>query len=172
MRALVERVPDILIAYSCNKNFGLYRERVGALFVAGATPLQTDAVLSHLAALARASYSMPPDHGASIVRTILEQPDLTASWRLELESMRQRVVALRRALAYAGRKAGLDLDMLEQGTGMFSILPIDAAAVGRLAKDHAIYMPASGRINVAATHDDTIGTLVAAIVDVSTTAVA
>ena len=99
MRRLLKAAPEALVAYSCDKNFGLYRERTGALFACADAPAGLALAASNIKALAGANWSMPPDHGAAGVRTILETPALTASWRIELEEMRRRLADIRSALA-------------------------------------------------------------------------
>jgi len=149
LHKLLQHVPEVMIAYSCDKNFGLYRERVGALYVATESERQTDAVWSHLVTAARSRYSMPPDHGAAVVRTILEDDALFLQWQRELDAMNGRIGDLRRALAGHGVVGGVDLRRLATGRGMFAMLDIAPAVVDRLAFDHAIYMARSGRINIA-----------------------
>jgi aromatic-amino-acid transaminase len=149
VRLLAARVPHWLIAYSCDKNFGLYRERVGALFMQGASSAESRALFNHAVALARADYSMPPDHGAATVRTILESVALSARWRNELDGMRTRLRGLRAALAARGRIGCVDLSALAHGFGMFAVLSLSAVQIDRLQSDHAIYLAPSGRINIA-----------------------
>jgi aromatic-amino-acid transaminase len=137
---------DVIVAYSCDKNFGLYRDRVGALYVRARQRARADLVLSNMLALARPNWSMPPDHGAAVVRTILESPELTADWGDELTSMRERIAAVRQALAAGDNNL---LAPIAQQQGMFSLLPISAEQVGTLRKEHGIYMAGSGRANLA-----------------------
>ncbi|WP_083901534.1 amino acid aminotransferase [Azospirillum sp. B4] len=144
-RLVLDSVPDALLAYSCDKNFGLYRERVGALYAKAATPARTELMRSNILSLARANWSMPPDHGAALVRVILEDAALTADWRAELTVMRTRINQVRQALA-AGDSA---LAFLGRQHGMFSLLPLSAEQVGVLRRDHAVYMAGSGRVNLA-----------------------
>ncbi|MDK9695321.1 MAG: aspartate/tyrosine/aromatic aminotransferase [Siculibacillus sp.] len=144
-RRLVERLPEVLIAYSCDKNFGLYRERVGALYALAADAAAAETVKSNMAALARVNWSMPPDHGAAIVRTVLEDGELTALWRAELLEMGDRVRAVRAAIAAAEPR----LAVLARQQGMFSTLPLTPEQIRRLRTDHAVYMAGSGRINLA-----------------------
>jgi aromatic-amino-acid transaminase len=159
LRILLESVPEALIAYSCDKNFGLYRERVGALWALSAGAASVPAVRGNLLVLARSLWSMPPDHGAAVVRLILEDPGLTGLWRTELEEMRVRVGSLRTALATAEPR----LAAIAAQRGLFAILPIDPAAVAALRADHGIYMAGSGRINVAGLHLDSIDRFAAAL---------
>jgi aromatic-amino-acid transaminase len=163
LRAVLRQLPEVLVAYSCNKNFGLYRERVGAVFVATPAVQQSDAAWSHLVTSARSRYSMPPDHGAAVVRTILSDEGLFAEWQRELAQMRRRICALRQDLAGRGVAGKVDFAVLEGGRGMFAMLPVSAAEVDRLAAGHAIYMAHSGRINIAGLAEERIGEFVAAL---------
>lgn len=158
VRLLLETVGEALVAYSCDKNFGLYRERTGALWVLGAAAT-VPAIRDNLLVLARSLWSMPPDHGAAVVRVILDDPALAGDWRAELDDMRHRINALRRSLA-AGHPR---LAPIGRQRGMFAMLPIGAAAVATLRERHGIYMAGAGRINVAGLRDDTIATFVAAV---------
>jgi aromatic-amino-acid transaminase len=141
-RMLVAAVDEALIAYSCDKNFGLYRERTGALFVKAAV---SGTARSNLHVLARYIWSMPPDHGAAAARIILETPALNADWRAELDTVRERLNGVRQALAAAHPR----LAPLGGQKGMFSLLPLTPDQVIAIRRDHAIYMAASGRINIA-----------------------
>jgi aromatic-amino-acid transaminase len=163
LRLLAERLPHLLIAYSCDKNFGLYRERVGALFVAGATTAETTLLCSHLVALARANYSMPPDHGAAVVRSILESDPLKSLWRQELTEMRTRLETLRAALGRHGRIGAVDLSLLTEGVGMFAMLPLSAVQIDWLQTEFGIYMAPSGRINIAGMAEANIDAFVEAL---------
>lgn len=159
LRKVLASVPEALIAYSCDKNFGLYRDRVGAFYVMAKEPGQLAAVMSNAASLARANWSMPPDHGAAIVRTILDSPELTASWRAELDAMRLRVRSVREGIAARDPA----LASLTQQTGMFSMLPLNAEQIRTLREVHAVYMAGSGRINVAGLTPDAIPAFAAAV---------
>jgi aromatic-amino-acid transaminase len=151
VRILAAAVPELLVAASCSKNFALYRERVGCAFVLGATPEAADLAFANLGNLARANWSMPPDHGAACVREILEDPGLRADWEAELAAMRERITGLRRSLAETLRARANDdgFDFLRAHRGMFSLLGIDAARVVRLREAHAVHCVPDGRINVA-----------------------
>ncbi len=144
-RRLIATLPEVIVAYSCDKNFGLYRERVGAVYVLARDEAAAASVKSNLAMLARVNWSMPPDHGAAIVRTVLESAELTAIWREELDRMGARVRAVRAALAAAEPR----LAYLARQQGMFSTLPLAKAQIESLRVDHAVYMAGSGRINLA-----------------------
>ncbi|HVV33473.1 MAG TPA: aromatic amino acid transaminase [Vitreimonas sp.] len=146
-QALLARVPQAVIAVSEAKSFGIYRERVGALYVK--TPEHARAaVMSNLAAIARANYSMPPDHGASVVRTVLSDDALAKSWREELDHIRAHIKATRAALA-AERVNSIPMHLIASQKGMFSTLPLDQAQVTALREQFGIYMTDAARINVA-----------------------
>ena len=156
-RAMVAAVPEAVVAYSCDKNFGLYRERVGALWVRSADAV--GAVRDNLLALSRSLWSMPPDHGAACVRLILEDAALADDWRAELADMRTRINRLR-ALLGAAHPA---LAPIATQQGLFALLPIDRAATIALRETHGIYMAESGRINVAGLREDLVERLVSAL---------
>jgi aromatic-amino-acid transaminase len=158
-RLMASRVPSLLVAYSCDKNFGIYRERTGALWVIGTDAAETVRARAHALAAVRTMWSMPPDHGAAVVRLILEDTALTADWRAELDSMRARIVQVRAALAAAHPL----LAPLGRQTGMFSLLPVSPDVVERLKTDHAIYAVPPGRINVAGLRIDQVAVLADAI---------
>lgn len=158
IRLLTEAADHLLLAYSCDKNFGLYRERTGALFAVAHDDATIAKVRANLLALARASWSMPPDHGAAVVRTILESSELALEWRVELETMRRRLIATRLALAQADE----GLAPLGRHEGMFSMLPIAPSAIASLREQHGIYMAPSGRINVAGLNPTNLDRFVAA----------
>jgi aromatic-amino-acid transaminase len=168
LRAVLAAVPQVLVAYSCDKNFGLYRDRVGALYFMAAQPRQLATIASNANALARAAWSMPPDHGAAAVRLVLEDEALTAKWQAELGGMRARMRAVRDRLASADNSApGLNLAAVGEGNGLFAMLPLDPAQVEALRRDHGIYMAGSGRINIAGLTAGTIDRFVAAIAAVA-----
>jgi aromatic-amino-acid transaminase len=161
LRAVLERMPEAVIAVSEAKSFGVYRERVGALFVKAPNRAR-DAIASNLAAIARANYSMPPDHGASVVRTILSDDALRSSWRDELDGMRVHIKSARRKLASA-QVDTLPMHLIESQKGMFSTLPLSEAQVIELRERHAVYMTDAARINVAGLREADIPRLVAAL---------
>lgn len=166
IRYLAERLPEVLIAVSCSKNFGLYRERVGAVMVVARTPQAANASLTHLQTLARRTYSMPPDHGAAIVATVAGHEDLRAAWVAELAQMRQRINGLRRALADALALEFGDrrFDGIARQRGMFSMVAgLDPAAVARLAGQHHVYTAPDGRINLAGLPEAAVSRVAAAL---------
>lgn len=150
--------PQMLLAYSCSKNFGLYRERVGALFVRTGNAALNAAVASNTSMLGRTLWSMPPDHGAAVVHQILASEQLTAQWSQELSEMRARIAGIREALAVDSRLAPL-----AHQSGMFSQLALKPAQIEALRRDHAIYMAGSGRVNLAGLTLDAAPRLVAAL---------
>lgn len=147
MRAVLAAVPEALVAVSCSKNFGIYRERAGLACVIGAEAPAKAA----LGAAAREVYSFPPDHGAAAVTTILGDEALRAEWLAELAEMRGRLAATRRNLAAALRaKSGSDrFGFIAEHRGMFSLLGLEADQVARLREEFAVYVVPGGRVNIA-----------------------
>jgi len=166
-RRVLAAVPEALLAYSCDKNFGLYRDRVGALYVLARDGEGLARALSNGHALARAAWSMPPDHGAAAVRLVLEDAALTAEWLDELDQMRARIRQVRAALGQAGRAGTLDLTALARQHGMFAMLPLTKGQIEALREAHGVYMAGSGRINVAGLTTDNLPRFVAALADVT-----
>lgn len=146
-RRMLARAPNVIVAMSGAKSFGLYRERVGACFVKAA-PSARAAVQSNLFAIARANYSMPADHGAACVREVLSDGGLRASWRAELDHIRAHIRDTRAALA-AERVNSIPMHLIAGQKGMFSTLPLSEAQIVRLREEHGIYMTDAARINVA-----------------------
>ena len=159
-RLLLESVDEALVAYSCDKNFGLYRDRVGALYTLARDVGEARKTASNFTYLARVNWSMPPDHGAALVRIILESPSLTAMWRKELDSMRGRINSNRAALAAEHPKLGF----IRDERGLFSNLHMTKAQASAVREKHAIYLPDSGRINLAGMQPADAPAIVAALV--------
>lgn len=149
LRRVLATVPEALIAYSCDKNFGMYRDRVGAVYVMAEDGEVLNRALSNGHTLARSAWSMPPDHGGAAVRIILEDEALTRLWLDELDTMRARMRQVRARLAEAGKAGAVDLTPLGGQNGLFSVLPLSGEQILKLRTDHGIYMAGSGRINVA-----------------------
>ncbi len=166
-RAVIAAVPEALVAYSCDKNFGLYRDRVGALYVYAQDGEQLTRVLSNGHALARAAWSMPPDHGAAAVRLVLEDEAATAQGLYEHDQMRARIRQGRAALGQAGTAGTLDLAPLARGNGMFATLALSKEQIQSLRTEHGIYMAGSGRINVAGLTMGNLPKFVAALAEVT-----
>ncbi|MDP1737996.1 MAG: amino acid aminotransferase [Caulobacter sp.] len=162
VRAVFDTVDEALVAYSCDKNFGLYRERTGALFVRSRR--RSDVVRSNILSIARCLWSMPPDHGAAVVRLILQSPELRASWEDELQAMRRRLGEIRAALS----QADSGLAPLSDFDGLFAILPLSGDQVEAMRRDGAVYMAASGRINLAGLTPGLIRPFVEALCAVTT----
>ncbi len=141
-------VPRAMLVMSCSKAFGLYRERTGALFIKAKTPDECGILQKTIEKVARNTYSMPPAHGGAVVGRILTDPELTAEWKAELNQMRQRLEGVRAELIKAARGDARMAGVATQ-KGIFSLLPISPEDVDKMASDHAIYMPSSGRINIA-----------------------
>lgn len=158
VRAFIEEAGEAMISYSCSKNFGLYRERTGCFLAIGETAEGIAAATTHVADMGRATWSMPPAHGAGIVATILDDPDLRAEWMEELSAMRLRMISLREALSdvLVKRTGSNLLAALKEQNGMFSQLPISAEDTVKVRELEGVYMPSSGRINIAGLHPDDI----------------
>ena len=151
LRHLVSRAPEVLAAISCSKNFALYRERTGAAFVVSGSTEGANILLSQMERAARSLWSMPPDHGAEVVRRVLSSPDLRHAWAGELTSMRERLIATRIKLAERlgnAQMPGLAAP-IAAGKGIFATLPLRPAEIERLSKEFGIYLVPGGRINIA-----------------------
>lgn len=166
-RLIATTCPEVLIAASCSKNFGIYRERAGLLMGISSDAAGTAAVQSNLNHLNRQNYSFPPDHGARLVTTILNDPDLRGDWQTELEETRLNMLALREQLADELRRlTGSDrFGFLAQHRGMFSRLGASADKVEAMRRDYGIYMVADSRMNIAGLNAQTVPVLARAIVD-------
>ncbi len=162
VRLLGAALPELVIVSSCSKNFGVYRERVGALTVICETAASMKAASSLIASTARGIYSMPPDHGATVVEIILNDSVLRADWEAELTDMRERINGLRSLLVSRLHASGVDRDFsfIEHEKGMFSFLGISVAQVQALVRDYSIYLVDSSRINVAGINHHNIDYLV------------
>ena len=164
-RRILEASDSALVAMSCSKSFGLYRDRTGLLLMLGdgdATAANLEAVA---AANARLLWSNPPDHGAAVVRTVLASPDLTTQWRSELDQMRDRVNGLRARLSALPFQS-LSLARLGQQRGMFAMLPLSVEEIVKVRERHGVYMDISGRINVAGLNDSNLAGFTKALMEV------
>ncbi len=166
-RKVAAAFPEVLIAASCSKNFGVYRERTGIL-IALTSPDRKAVVQGNLNYLNRQNYSFPPDHGARLVTMILEDAALTAEWKSELEDVRQNMLGLRQQLADELRRATNSdrFDFVARHRGMFSRLGLTEAQVTTLREQHGIYMVGDSRINIAGLNAKTVPVLAAAIAQV------
>jgi len=151
VRHLAGRVPEMIVSNSCSKNFGLYRDRVGSLSMLSADAATRDIVHSQVNSIVRTIYSVPPDHGAVVVSTILNDPELKAAWRVELAEMRGRLREMRVLLNDALQEKAPDHDFshLVRAKGMFCFLGVSEDQVNRLKKEYGVYMVGSSRINTA-----------------------
>lgn len=158
IREAAHRCPEMLVAVSCSKSFGLYRERTGALIVMGADDSRVRAIESQANKAARSMYSMPPAHGGLIVERILGDAALTARWSAELAAMAARVRELRVALAaaIAHVRPGQDVAWLTHQRGMFSLLGLAPEVVRMLREQHHVYMGGDSRMNIASLPEDQV----------------
>lgn len=165
VRLLAEALPELIIVSSCSKNFGVYRERTGALTLICDSDKAAAIAATQIAAVARAMYSMPPDHGAAVVARIMNHPALRSDWDAELTEMRNRINGLRGQLVKKLQAAGIqrDFSFIEREKGMFSFLGVTVEQVQKLINDYSIYLVNSSRINVASINDDNIGYLVESV---------
>ena len=161
VRKVASSLPETLIAFSASKNFGLYRERAGVAIAIAADSETADVVSSQMQNIIRGTISQTPDHGAEIVRVILEDKELRAEWEAELTMMRERMKRLRVKLADAIRQRSnsKDFDFIAEHSGMFSLLGLPEDVVTKLKLDDAIYMINDSRINVAGIPEDRVGEL-------------
>ena len=159
---------ELLVASSYSKNFGLYSERVGALTVVTGSSDVAKTTDSQLKATIRTNYSNPPQHGAAIVSTILDDADLTAQWDGELAAMRDRINGMRKLFTQkmSERLPDRDFSFIESQRGMFSYSGLTAEQVDRLREEHSIYMVRDGRINVAGISQSNVDALTSAVATV------
>jgi aromatic-amino-acid transaminase len=150
-RIVARAVPELLAAVSCSKNFGVYRDRAGCAVAVAADPGQATILRTQLSNVIRAGHTMPPDHGAAVVRTVLEDPDLRADWLAELDAMRARILTVRGLLSDALVRRTNDAAhaRLRDQRGMFSRIAATPAQIETLRNEHAIYLVGDGRMNIA-----------------------
>jgi aspartate aminotransferase len=164
IRILAQRLPEMIVAASCSKNMGLYRERTGIAMFLCQNADNANALLSQAAVAARRVYSMPPAHGALIAGRVLADADLGAEWRSELSGMCQRINGLRTQLVEKLHGAcDRDFSFIEREKGMFSFLGLTVEQARTLRQAHSVYMLDSSRINVAGINGRNIDALVAAV---------
>ncbi|MDN2483578.1 amino acid aminotransferase [Vibrio agarivorans] len=169
LRYMADNVEEMLITTSCSKNFGLYRERTGAAIVVGQNQKEVANAKGKLLTLARSTYTMPPDHGAALVKTILQSDALTHTWKQELAQMQQRLVSLRTQLCQTLRNdfQTSQFDFIEQHKGMFTVLGFTQEQMARLREEYAIYGVGDGRINIAGLTEKHVPYVAKAIFDVA-----
>ena len=170
LQIFAQRVPQLLLCYTCSKNFGLYRDRVGMLLVLAENAHQQSHAERQLMQLATQHYFTPPAHGASLVRKILQDKPLTTCWLTELEQMRLRLMAVRQAiangLANSDSAALRDWRFLTDGGGMFALFPLTVEEIKILKQEEGIYLVDNGRVNLSGFNADNIATVLAAIIKV------
>jgi len=164
-RKIASQLPECLIAASCSKNFGIYRERTGVLIVISPSALARPVIQGNLAFLNRQNFSFPPDHGARLVTMVLKDGDLRKNWCEELEQVRINMLGLREKLANELRQRtnSDQFDFLAAHRGMFSRLGLSPEMVETLRRDHAVYMVGDSRINIAGLSAQTVPILASAI---------
>lgn len=167
LRLLAGRVPEMIIAASCSKNMGLYRERTGCTIFLCRDADNAEALLSQAKVAARRIYSMPPAHGALLAGRVLASAELSASWKTELEGMCTRINGLRNDLVAKLQEAtGRDFGFIRNEKGMFSFLGLSPEQVQALRDEHSVYMLGSSRINVAGVNAANIDYLTRAVASV------
>ena len=156
VRAMLDRVPEMIVAASCSKNFGLYRERVGALTFVSANADAAEIVASQALNIVRTLYSLPPDHGGATVTMILNDTELRNDWLAELDRMRDRMKEMRKLIVAGLGKSAPERDFshIERANGMFCYLGVSPEQVAALKQDYGIYLVDSGRINVCGITSD------------------
>jgi aspartate/tyrosine/aromatic aminotransferase len=165
VRAMFDRVPEMIVAASCSKNFGLYRERAGSLTFVSSNAETTAIVSSQALNIVRTMYSLPPDHGGAAVTIILDDPDLRDEWLAELNDMRERMKEMRTVIIAGLGKTAPDRDFshIERANGMFCYLGVSPEQVARLKQEYGIYLVDSGRINVCGITSDNVDYLAESI---------
>lgn len=168
LRMMADRLPELLVASSCSKNFGLYRERTGSITFIAENAKQADIVASQAMSVARQIYSMPPAHGALIVSLILGDTALRANWETELTEVRSRIQSMRTLLtdSIQNNAAGVDFSHVQQQKGMFSFLGLNTDQLDQLRNEFGIYIVSSSRVNLAGINSSNIGYLSSSILSV------
>jgi aromatic-amino-acid transaminase len=167
LRVLCEKVPELLVVSSFSKNFGLYRERVGALTIVAKDQANATKAMSQAKRLIRCNYSNPPCHGAAVVTTILNDSELRKQWENEVTEMRNRINGMRSLVVETLKAKGVERDFsfIEAQRGMFSFSGLTKEQVEFLKAKYSIYIVGSGRINVAGMTPGNIDYLCEAIAD-------
>ena len=168
MQSMASKVPNMMIAASCSKNFGVYRDRVGAAIVIAEEHSAAKLVEDNLKSLNRLTFSFPPDHGAAVVEQILVNPELRKNWQTELEIMRKGMLDLRLGLSNALKRATKSdrFDFIADHRGMFSRLGLNKKNVKVLREEYGIYMVSDSRINIAGLNSQKIDFLAASISEI------
>jgi aspartate/tyrosine/aromatic aminotransferase len=168
LRYFVEQGHEMAIAYSCAKNFSLYGERAGALYLVDGRPKNRQNIESQIKAIIRANYSNPPIHAASIVSEILNSPQLTEDWKKDLEQMRLRIIQMRQVFIAALLKKQIpyDVEFMEHSKGLFCFSGLEKHHVDILIANYGIYLPSDGRINVTGLNMSNLDYIVSAVAEV------
>jgi len=167
IRAVLERVPEMIIAVSSSKNIGLYRERAGAVVFVGGDARAAEAMASQAVSAARRVYSMPPAHGALLAGRVLSSSQLRSSWEVELGQICERINGLRGEFQEALTTAtGRDFGFIGTEHGMFSFLGLSVEQAQRLREEQSVYMLDSSRINIAGLNANNLGRVVEAVASV------
>jgi aspartate aminotransferase len=168
LRLLVENLPEVIIAASCSKNFGLYRERVGLAAMITANTQTRKAIQTQIQSIARGIYSMPPSYGGALVDIILSDESLRTEWQSEVEAMRTRMKTLRGLLVdkLTEKGAQRDFSFVKQQKGMFSYLCITPEQVQEMRNKHSVYFVDSSRVNIAGISKGNVDALATALVSV------
>ena len=161
LRGILDACDTVVVAQSCDKNFGVYRDRVGSVWFKTPSASSTATAMGHVLQISREMWSMPPDHGAAAIRIILDDADLNAKWRVELDGMRGRIASLRERLSTANPL----FDYIGTQKGMFSMLPVTPEQVLDLRERHAIYMAESGRFNICGLSDEQVDRFASAVLE-------
>ncbi|GDY25977.1 aminotransferase [Agarivorans sp. Toyoura001] len=165
LRIFAKEIKELLVASSFSKNFGLYNERVGAFTLVASDKEQGAVAFSQVKAGIRANYSNPPSHGAAVVTTILQNPELKAQWNAEVADMRERIKEMRDLFVatLAAKGATGDYSFIQRQNGMFSFSGLSKEQVQILKEEHGVYIVGSGRISVAGMTKNNMEALCAAI---------
>jgi aspartate aminotransferase len=168
LRLLVDNLPEVVVAASCSKNFGLYRERVGLAAMITANTQTRKAIQTQIQYIARGIYSMPPSYGGALVDIILGDETLRNEWMVEVEAMRTRMKSLRALLVdkLAEKGAPMDFGFVNEQKGMFSYLCISPEQVQRMRDEHSVYFVGSSRVNIAGISRGNVDALASALVSV------
>ncbi len=162
IRALFERDIPSIVAYSCSKNFGLYRERTGLFLAYCKSKKIQERLRSQILFYIRSTYSNPPSYGARLAGEVLQDPSLKTKWQEDLSSMRKRIEKARSLFSKGLQKEGIDVSFVERQKGLFSLLSLEESQVSQLIEKYAIYLPKSGRINFCGISQNNIEYLVEA----------
>jgi len=168
VKVMYERVPELVVTQSCSKNFGLYRDRVGALSMVAADGPLGAIMDSQVLSAVRTMYSVPPDHGAAVVSKIINDPELKSEWLAELSAIRTRLKQMRKLLVEELYRTAptKDFSHIERTTGMFCYLGVSSEQVVLLKQDHGVYLLDSGRINVCGITESNVQYLAESIASV------